>query len=323
MGTRLTDTEASSNVAKHTRKRKKENFNMDFDYCAREDILLHGNGDIMICETVLKDVNLNGISQAQESQLLFYDEGIPLEEDGLTLEQMIEAIEKPVIFAEDEMTSTTIVTTSNTMNTDSDDGYQSSDKAVIPKILEPQSLFTTSTSPMNIDSDEDYQQEETSDESTDDEEYQPTPPPRRASRKPRVPKRPARYSTSGTSGESSESDTEYPTQNDANNNGIRQQRRKAPNIAHWLMSLVQSNDSAIGWTNNHPREFKILDQKRLAQMWGKRKNNPNMTYNNVARTMRFHYKKSKGQELEEVPKKLVYRFSKKFMASIRASSPLT
>merc|ERR1712122_279481 len=237
MGTRLTDTEASSNVAKHTRKRKKENFNMDFDYCAREDILLHGNGDIMICETVLKDVNLNGISQAQESQLLFYDEGIPLEEDGLTLEQMIEAIEKPVIFAEDEMTSTTIVTTSNTMNTDSDDGYQSSDKAVIPKILEPQSLFTTSTSPTNIDSDEDYQ---------------PTPPPpRRASRKPRVSKKPKRYSTSGTSGESSESDTEYHTQNDANNNGIRQQRRKAPNIAHWLMSLVQSNDSAIGWTNNH------------------------------------------------------------------------
>merc|ERR1711963_303706 len=136
MGTRLTDTEASGNEAKHIRKRKKENFNMDFDYCAREDILLHGNGDIMICETILKDVNLNGINQPQESQLLFYDEGIPLE-------QMIEAIEKPVIFAEDEMTSTTIVTTSNTMNTDSDDGYQSSDKAVIPKILEPQSLFTT------------------------------------------------------------------------------------------------------------------------------------------------------------------------------------
>jgi len=291
---------------------------MDFDYCAREDILLHGNGDIMICETILKDVNLNGISQPQESQLLYYDEGIPLEEDGLTLEQMIEAIEKPVIFAEDEMTSTTIVATSNTMNTDSDDGYQSSGKAVIPKILEPQSLFTTSTSPMNIDSDEDYQQEESSDESTDDEEYQPTPPPRRASRKPRVPKRPKRYSTSGTSGESSESDIE----NDTINNGIRQQRRKAPNIAHWLMSLVQSNDSAIGWTHNHPREFKILDQKRLAQMWGKRKNNPNMTYNNVARTMRFHYHKSKGQELEEVPKKLVYRFSKKFMASIGASSPL-
>merc|ERR1711963_206244 len=273
MGTRLTDTEASGNEAKHIRKRKKENFNMDFDYCAREDILLHGNGDIMICETILKDVNLNGINQPQESQLLFYDEGIPLE-------QMIEAIEKPVIFAEDEMTSTTIVTTSNTMNTDSDDGYQSSDKAVIPKILEPQSLFTTSTSPMNIDSDEDYQQEESSDESTDDEEYQPTPPPRKASRNPRVSKRPKRYSTSGTSGESSESDTE--TQNDANNNGIRQQRRKAPNIAHWLMSLVQCNDSAIGWTHNHPREFKILDQKRLAQMWGKRKNNPNMTYNNVA-----------------------------------------
>merc|ERR1712064_4988 len=143
----------------------------------------------------------------------------------------------------------TIVATSNTMNTDSDDGYQSSDKTVIPKILEPQPIFTTSTSPMNIDSDEDYQQEETSDESTDDEEYQPTPPPRRASRKPRVSKKPKRYSTSGTSGESSESDTEYHTQNDANNNGIHQQRRKAPNIAHWLMSLVQSNDSAIGWTS--------------------------------------------------------------------------
>merc|ERR1712018_1118418 len=76
MGTRLTDTKASSNEAKHIRKRKKENFNMDFDYCAREDILLHGNGDIMICETILKDVNLNGISQPQESQLLYYDKAV-------------------------------------------------------------------------------------------------------------------------------------------------------------------------------------------------------------------------------------------------------
>merc|ERR1712141_885299 len=32
-------------------------------------------------------------------------------------------------------------------------------------------------------------------------------------------------------------------------------------------------------------EFKTLDQKKLAKMWGERKGNKRMTYNNAARTM--------------------------------------
>merc|ERR1711860_197635 len=99
-------------------------------------------------------------------------------------------------------------------------------------------------------------------------------------------------------------------------NNRREQNRKSPNISHWLLSLLDENSSAIGWTNNS-REFKILDQKKLAKMWGERKGNKRMTYNNVARTMRYHYKKSKGQELEVVNKKLVYKFSQKFLASRR------
>merc|ERR1712038_1642694 len=112
--------------------------------------------------------------------------------------------------------------------------------------------------------------------------------------------------------QTSESETEEQTEK------RRVQCRKAPNIAHWLLTLLDENSSAIGWTHNSHGEFKILDQKKLAKMWGERKGNKRMTYNNVARTMRYHYKKSRGQELEVVNRKLVYKFSKKFLETRRA-----
>jgi len=164
----------------------------------------------------------------------------------------------------------------------------------------------------NTDSEEEFQPEScTSDEdsSTDDEDYEPQqqPQPRK-----RISKKPAKYQSTDEEYNTSESETEEQTEN----NKRREQNRKSPNISHWLLSLLDENSSAIGWTNNSG-EFKILDQKKLAKMWGERKGNKRMTYNNVARTMRYHYKKSKGQELEVVNKKLVYKFSKKFLASRR------
>merc|ERR1712062_331733 len=165
----------------------------------------------------------------------------------------------------------------------------------------------------NTDSEEEFQPEScTSDEdsSTDVEDYEPQqqPQPRK-----RISKKPAKYQSTDEEFNTSESETEEQTEN----NKRREQNRKSPNISHWLLSLLDENSSAIGWTNNSG-EFKILDQKKLAKMWGERKGIKRMTYNNVARTMRYHYKKSKGQELEVVNRKLVYKFSKKFLETRRA-----
>jgi len=71
----------------------------------------------------------------------------------------------------------------------------------------------------------------------------------------------------------------------------------------------------------NPGEFKVTNTTLLAKLWGERKGNTAMTYNNVARTMRYHYKKSKGKELEIVNHQLMYRFSKEFLKKHRKESP--
>ena len=159
-------------------------------------------------------------------------------------------------------------------------------------------------------SDFEYEQE-TEDEAieTSDDEYVPVPP-KTALKSKRMSRKPRKYSTG-------EYSSEYTSDSDEENQNPqvvtkRPQNRKADNIAHWLFKLLEKKSSAIGWTGKD-REFKILDQKKLAKMWGDRKGNTNMTYNNVARTMRYHYKNSKGKELEIVNRKLVYRFSKRFL----------
>ena len=45
-----------------------------------------------------------------------------------------------------------------------------------------------------------------------------------------------------------------------------------------------------------------MDQNTLANLWATRngRTNQRMTYRDLARTMRYHYKKSKGQELQAV-----------------------
>ena len=67
----------------------------------------------------------------------------------------------------------------------------------------------------------------------------------------------------------------------------REQNRKSPNVAHWLWAKLNNSNYAkiLQWTNGPQNgEFKILDQKGLAKLWGERKfkNNGKMTYTNFA-----------------------------------------
>jgi len=98
----------------------------------------------------------------------------------------------------------------------------------------------------------------------------------------------------------------------------RTQNRRSPNIVHWLLQLLMNPETSdvLAWEDYNRGVFKIVSQERLGKLWGDKKRNPEMTYNNVARTMRYHYQ-SKGQELQVVSRKLVYKFSSQFLNANR------
>src|SRR4051794_9673706 len=51
----------------------------------------------------------------------------------------------------------------------------------------------------------------------------------------------------------------------------------------WVLELLELPDynHLIQWTNKEGGVFKLLDREGLAQLWGKRKGNPRMTYVNI------------------------------------------
>jgi len=265
--------------------------NMDFDYYNNVENLNYGFVNINSV-----DINLNEVSDHSD----FSDTEVVQPyfdfESSMNIEDMMTALDKDIIFSNDEPIP------------DNDNSFANLEDKV-------EDICNTIE---NNDFDQEYQPESpescTSDEdlSTSDEEYEPDEPQKKSQPQKRISQKPAKYQSTDEEYHTSESETEEQTEK------RRVQCRKAPNIAHWLLTLLDENSSAIGWTHNSHGEFKILDQKKLAKMWGERKGNKRMTYNNVARTMRYHYKKSRGQELEVVNRKLVYKFSKKFLESRRA-----
>merc|ERR1712048_896126 len=269
----------------------KKNMDLDFE---------NFNFEVVNLNTVVefkRDFNLNEVTDHSDlSDIEVNPETEPYfdYESSMPIEDMMTALENNIIFSNNEPTpdnDNSFVNLANLCktieNTDYEEEYQ------------PES-------PESCTSDEDFNS------TSSDEDYEPDEPQKKSQPQKRISKKPAKYQSTDEEYHTSESETEEQTEK------RRVQCRKAPNIAHWLLTLLDENSSAIGWTHNSHGEFKILDQKKLAKMWGERKGNKRMTYNNVARTMRYHYKKSRGQELEVVNRKLVYKFSKKFLESRRA-----
>ena len=64
----------------------------------------------------------------------------------------------------------------------------------------------------------------------------------------------------------------------------RTQNRKSPNIVHWLLQLLMNPETSdvLAWEDYNQGVFKIVSQERLGKLWGDKKRNPEMTYNNVA-----------------------------------------
>ena len=76
---------------------------------------------------------------------------------------------------------------------------------------------------------------------------------------------------------SSESEGEIPAPK-------RTQNRRSPNIVHWLLQLLMHPETSdvLAWEDYNQGVFKIVSQERLGKLWGDKKRNPEMTYNNVA-----------------------------------------
>merc|ERR1711953_1113556 len=220
--------------------------NMDFDYYLNVENLNYGFVNINAV-----DINLNEVSDHSD----FSDTEVVQPyfdfESSMNIEDMMTALDKDIIFSNDGPIP------------DNDNSFAN---------LEDKFEDICNTIENN-DFDQEYQPESpescTSDEdlSTSDEEYEPNEPQKKSQPQKRISKKTAKYQSTDEEYHTSESETEEQTEK------RRVQCRKAPNIAHWLLTLLDENSSAIGWTHNSHGEFKILDQKKLAKMWGERKGN--------------------------------------------------
>lgn len=71
-----------------------------------------------------------------------------------------------------------------------------------------------------------------------------------------------------------------------------------------ILTDVQHRD-IIQWVGVEG-EFKLMDAEQVAQLWGRRKNKPNMNYEKLSRALRYYYD---GDMLAKIPgKRFVYKF---------------
>ncbi|XP_053313764.1 ETS-related transcription factor Elf-3 isoform X2 [Spea bombifrons] len=69
-----------------------------------------------------------------------------------------------------------------------------------------------------------------------------------------------------------------------------------------------SNQGLLKWEDRSEGVFKFLRSEAVAQLWGQKKKNANMTYEKLSRAMRYYYKR---EILERVDgRRLVYKFGK-------------
>jgi len=92
-------------------------------------------------------------------------------------------------------------------------------------------------------------------------------------------------------------------------------------ITQWIVELIRDpkyNPKIITWVDEKRGVFMIKDTTAYAKLWGKIKQNNNMTYEKLSRAMRYSYK---NDELRMVPEqRLTYKFGPN-MVNFRAEDP--
>lgn len=64
----------------------------------------------------------------------------------------------------------------------------------------------------------------------------------------------------------------------------------------------------VSWENQKEGLFRFHNAQAFAALWGKHRNRPTMSYDKVARALRYYYKRN---ILEQVGGRLTYRFTKR------------
>ncbi|XP_066944878.1 ETS homologous factor-like [Macrobrachium rosenbergii] len=87
-------------------------------------------------------------------------------------------------------------------------------------------------------------------------------------------------------------------------------KKKARGPKNWefvigLLGDPRTNPSLIRWEDKAQGTFRLVQPTAIAQMWGRRTNKPNLTYDNFARGLRYHYTTGALQAVSE--KQLVYK----------------
>ena len=59
-------------------------------------------------------------------------------------------------------------------------------------------------------------------------------------------------------------------------------RKTARNIINWIYEQLCNGNPCVAWVNREKLRFRIIDQHKLAQLWGQHKKNNAMDFNKFA-----------------------------------------
>ena len=93
--------------------------------------------------------------------------------------------------------------------------------------------------------------------------------------------------------------------------GPKPMKSSRPRLCHFLLELLanpQQYSDIVEWVDKEKGVFKFLNSAEVASQWGRRRNKPNMKYENFARSLRTYIAKG---ILTKPRSKLVYRFTNK------------
>ncbi|XP_063592648.1 ETS homologous factor-like [Penaeus indicus] len=85
-------------------------------------------------------------------------------------------------------------------------------------------------------------------------------------------------------------------------------RERGPKNWEFVIRLLadpSTNPSLIRWEEQSEGTFRLVQPTTIAKMWGQRADKPNLSYDNFARGLRYHYSTGALQPVSE--KQLVYR----------------
>ncbi|KAL5007394.1 hypothetical protein ScPMuIL_016200 [Solemya velum] len=73
-----------------------------------------------------------------------------------------------------------------------------------------------------------------------------------------------------------------------------------------LLKTQSYNPALLKWEDKESGVFRFVQSEAVAQMWGRKKNNPGMTYEKLSRAMRYYYKRGILDRVDG--RRLVYKF---------------